>query len=285
MTKPAKTSSAAARRKGARRIAEIPRDVLRALNEGRDETITLVEWLAIDQAELFSHVLPELGFGREPTAAMVAHARSLAGEGVTVRVREAGARLHALLAGEPSRRREQRFEAFACHGSDMVRGVAAYAIGADPGLDLEQRLARSRRFAADRATSVRECAWDSFRPWIALELPRALALLVPWVRARDPNLRRCAIEATRPRGVWTRHLEALKRDPAPGLVLLDPCRSDPSDYVRRAVANWLNDASKSRPAWVQRVGARWSRASKTPETAWIVARALRTLRRSESLPE
>ena len=56
------------------------------------------------------------------------------------------------------------------------------------------------------------------------------------------------------------------------------------DYVRRAVANWLNDASKSRPAWVRRVGADWSRASKTRETAWIVARALRTLRREDARP-
>jgi len=267
-------------RKGARRIADIPRAVLHSLNEGREETITLVEWLAIDQATLFSHVLPPLGFQREQSAAMIAHARSLSGEGVTVRMKQAGEKLHAILVAEPSRRREQLFEGLATHHSDMIRGLAAYALGADPGLDLQDRLGRARRFAADRCSSVRECAWDSFRPWLAQELPRGIALLVSWVRARDPNLRRCAIEATRPRGVWTTHLEALKSDPEPGLALLDPCKSDPSEYVRRAVANWMNDASKSQPAWVKQVSARWTRLSATPETAWIVKHATRTVRKT-----
>ena len=84
--------------------------------------------------------------------------------------------------------------------------------------------------------SVRECAWDSFRPWLARDLERARRLL-------------------------------------------DPVRSDPSDYVRRSVGNWLNDASKSRPEWVRSLAAEWRRASKTAETAWIVRHALRTLRK------
>jgi 3-methyladenine DNA glycosylase AlkC len=93
-------------------------------------------------------------------------------------------------------------------------------------------------------------------------------------------VRRCAVESSRPRGVWTRHLEPLKADPAPGLPLLEPCRADPSDYVRRAVANWLNDASKSRPEWVAALAKRWTRESRCEETAWIVRRATRTLRKA-----
>ncbi len=267
------------RRRGARRISDIPREVRRALDEGREETITLIEWLAIDAAKLLSHVLPQLGFKREQSSALVAHAQAIAAEGVTVRVKRVGAMVHQMLAAEPSRRREELFERLATHRSDMVRAYAAYSLLADATLDLEDRLGRARRFAADRSMSVRECAWDSFRPWIADELPRAIDLLIPWVRHRNPDLRRCATEATRPRGVWTHHLEALKLDPTPGLPLLEPCRSDPSDYVRRSVANWLNDASKTHPDWVRRICARWLRDSPTPETAWITKRAMRTLRR------
>ena len=107
--------------------------------------------------------------------------------------------------------------------------------------------------------------------------PPAIRLLGPWVRDPDAGVRRCAIEATRPRGVWTTHVEALKRDPEPARPLLEPVRSDPSLYVRNAVGNWLNDASKSRADWVRALCRRWSNESRTPETAYVVRRALRTL--------
>ena len=141
---------------------------------------------------------------------------------------------------------------------------------ADKELSLVDRLEAARPFAADRSVAVRECAWDSFRPYIAADLIKGIGLLKSWVRDPDPNIRRCAVEATRPRGVWTAHIEELKQEPEPGLPLLEPLRSDPSDYVRRSVANWLNDASKSRPDWVRAVCARWTRESETSQTAWIV---------------
>ncbi len=99
------------------------------------------------------------------------------------------------------------------------------------------------------------------------------------MRDPDPNIRRCATEATRPRGVWSAHIEALKQSPELGLGILEPVRSDPSRYVQRSVANWLNDASKSRPDWVREVCQRWTEESPTTETAWTVNHALRTLRK------
>jgi 3-methyladenine DNA glycosylase AlkC len=159
----------------------------------------------------------------------------------------------------------------------MPRTWAAYARAAEPGIDLVARLAAMRPFAADRHMSVRECAWEALRAPIAAELDRALALLSDWVVDPDARVRRCAVEATRPRGVWTFHLERLKADPSPGLVLLEPVRADASDYVRRSVANWLNDASKTRPEWVLAVAERWLRKSPGGETQWIVRHALRTL--------
>jgi 3-methyladenine DNA glycosylase AlkC len=149
---------------------------------------------------------------------------------------------------------------------------------ADGRLPLERRLALARRFAADPHMAVRECAWDSFRPHLARDLARGLRLLRAWVADGDANVRRCAVEATRPRGVWTEHLQPLKEDPEPGLPLLEPLKSDESDYVRKAVGNWLNDASKTRPDWTRSVCRRWARESRTPETRAILRRALRTLR-------
>ena len=264
------------RRRGASRMADIPPDVLAGLNEGRLETVTLVEWLAIDMAELLGNVAAAVGLEDEREA-LVEQARALAGQGVTRRLRGIGQALHGALAGHPSG--AQVLGALATHPSDMVRAWAAFVVAADETLDLAERLERMRPFAADGSMAVRECAWDAFRPYVAAELDRGLELLREWVADDDENIRRCAIEGPRPRGVWTAHIEALKRDPARGLPLLEPVRSDPSLYVRRAVGNWLNDASKSDPGWTESVCARWLAESPTAETRWIVNHALRTLRK------
>ena len=267
------------RRKGAIRISDIPPDVLRALNEGREESITLVEWLAIDMPTLLRSILPGVGLA-DASEELGQVADVLADEGVTKRVKGIGEALFMATRDHP--RRSEIFEAVASRESDMVRAWAAFMVTADKEPDLADRLEAARRFAADRSVAVRECAWDSFRPYVAADLYQGLQLLESWVRDPDPNIRRCAIEATRPRGVWTAHIEALKQDPGPGLALLEPVRSDPSRYVQRSAANWLNDASKSRPDWVRAVCARWSRQSQTNETAWTVNHALRTLREQET---
>ena len=90
---PAPAPAVGVRRKGARRIAEIPRAVLRALNEGREETITLVEWLAIDDAKLLASVLPDAGFTAAQTRVAVEHADEVADLGIQERVKRIGAQL------------------------------------------------------------------------------------------------------------------------------------------------------------------------------------------------
>jgi 3-methyladenine DNA glycosylase AlkC len=49
--------------------------------------------------------------------------------------------------------------------------------------------------------------------------------------------------------------------------------------VQTAVANWMNDASKSAPEWAAAVTGRWLVESPTVETRWIVNRGMRTLRK------
>lgn len=266
------------RRTGAVRRSEIPPEVLAALNAGETETVNLVEWLAVDAGALLHNVAGPVGLDVRHPALSSVIAR-LGNEGVLRRLELVGAAVRQALQDHP--RRAEVFEALATHPSDIARSWACYAIKADGDLDLAERLDRARRFAADGNMSVREVAWGSCRPYVIAELDRALSLFEPWVRDEDANIRRCAVEGTRPRGVWCAHIRALKEDPVPGLRLLEPVRSDPSRYVQNAVANWLNDASKSHPDWVREVCARWSAASGGKETAYIVRRGLRTLRKQE----
>lgn len=104
-----------------------------------------------------------------------------------------------------------------------------------------------------------------------------IPLLAQWAESENPNVRRFASEALRPRGVWCSHIEELKEHPEKYLPVLEKLKSDPSKYVQDSVGNWLNDASKSCPDFVTSVCERWSKESVTKETRYIVKRALRTI--------
>jgi 3-methyladenine DNA glycosylase AlkC len=250
------------KRKGASRRSDVSADVLRQLNAGTLETATLSESLVIDFGKLLKAVVPGLS---------VASLKSVnPADGVTKRMAAAGRALATECGAES-------FDRFASHPSDTVRGWAAYQLAATNGLTQPQRLDRMRPLADDPHFGVREWAWIALRDAVAADVPAAIAHLTPWVRDASANIRRFASEITRPRGVWCAHLTQLKVEPELGLPLLDPLRSDESKYVRDSVANWLNDAGKSQPKWVQSVCKRWTKESQTKETQYVVARAMRNL--------
>jgi hypothetical protein len=65
-----------------------------------------------------------------------------------------------------------------------------------------------------------------------------------------------------------------KADPTLAAAILEP-RADPSAYVRKSVANHLNDIAKDRPDWLLNRLAGWQKGD--PRTVWIIRHALRTL--------
>ena len=269
MTEPTK-------RKGARCINDIPPETLEQLNAGKLETANLVEWLAVDRYRLLQQVLPKLGLRGlvKPTLGQ------LAKPGELKQTQIAPAIAAALLpAVKSTANREEIIEKLSAHPSDLVRSWAAYLIGLDEELKLAQKLILIRRFAADSHFGVREEAWFAVRASIDAELGVAIKLLAKWAKDKNENVRRFASESTRPRGVWCKHIEALKVHPELGLPILEPLRSDPSKYVRDSVANWINDASKTRPDWAKEVCVRWREMSQTKETEYIVNKALRTIQK------
>lgn len=266
------------KRKGAPRINDIPPDVLVLLNAGKIETANLVEWLALDREQLLKTVLPKLGLR---TAVKPALDRIAQLDRTTHFAPAIAAVLIAVMEDQSDR--AEAFEKLASHPSDVVRSWAAYIVGLDDGLNLQQKLAAIRRFAADKHFGVREEAWFAVRASIDRELDQAIKLLAKWSKDKDENVRRFASESTRPRGVWCKHIDALKLHPELGVAILESLHSDPSKYVRDSVANWLNDASKTRPDWVKEVCAAWLKRSSSKETAYIVNKAMRTIQKTKSL--
>jgi len=263
-------------RKGAVRISAIPPDVLQALNAGQVETVNLVEFLAIDLAQLAGHVAISFGLDAQherlqDTLAMLPAFKPMQRHGHIARA------LYDMTAQHPQR--DTVAHALATHPSDMARSWAAYWLTCTDQ-SLPQKLEAVRRFAADPHFGVREMAWSAVRNDVIADLDTALHLLRPWCCDADANLRRFACELTRPRGVWCAQIEALKAEPWRAQALLESLRADESRYVQNSVANWLNDASKSQSAWVAELCERWGVESPVAATHYIVRRALRTLNKT-----
>ena len=115
----------------------------------------------------------------------------------------------------------------------------------------------------------------AIRPFLAADTARALATMARWARNENEHVRRLASEGARPRLPWAARVPALKADPTLAAPILETLKADPSLYVRKSVANHLNDIAKDRPDWLLLRLAEWPQDD--PRTAWIVRHALRTL--------
>lgn len=132
--------------------------------------------------------------------------------------------------------------------------------------DVSMRLQRelTRRFTAE----------FSIRAYLERYPERTLATLAEWAADPDPHVRRLVSEGTRPRLPWAQHLRAFQKDPRPVLELLELLKDDPELYVRRSVANNLNDIGKDHPDLLVETCRLWSRGAGEGRR-WIVKHALR----------
>jgi len=114
------------------------------------------------------------------------------------------------------------------------------------------------------------------RPFIVRDQERMMAQMLAWSRHPNEHVRRLSSEGCRPRLPWAIALPALQADPSPILPILENLKSDEVEYVRRCVANNLNDIAKDNPQVTLEVARRWQ-ALGTPEIDAIITHALRTL--------
>ena len=133
-----------------------------------------------------------------------------------------------------------------------------------------------RALQALHALTQRHTAEWAIRPFIENHPELAFATLARWTTDPSAHVRRRVSEGSRPRLPWGLQLKGLIRDPSPTLPLLRALQDDPSEYVRRSVANHLNDIAKDHPQLI----VQWLHEqlpSATPPRRALLKHACRTL--------
>lgn len=134
----------------------------------------------------------------------------------------------------------------------------------DIAMDFQREL--TRRFTSEFCV----------RAFIGADPERAMARMALWAKDPDEHVRRLATEGCRPRLPWAGRLPAFQKDPSPVLAILESLRDDESLYVRKSVANNLNDIGKDHPEILLATAKSWARGAPAGRM-WIIRRALRTL--------
>ena len=130
--------------------------------------------------------------------------------------------------------------------------------------------------AMEYITQFTSCEF-AIRPFLLKYQEKVMEQMLQWSLHENLKVRRFSSEGCRPRLPWAMAIPALKRNPAPILPILENLKNDTSEFVRRSVANNLNDIAKDKPDIVLELVKRWKGQSK--ETDWIVKHGCRTLLR------
>ncbi|MET9565145.1 DNA alkylation repair protein [Streptomyces tauricus] len=117
----------------------------------------------------------------------------------------------------------------------------------------------------------------AIRTLLRHDLDRALATVVGgWTGSADADVRRLACEGTRPYLPWSVRVPQILARPGVTVPVLDALYRDGSEYVRRSVANHLNDLSRDHPELVVATARRWL-DQPDATTQRLVRHGLRTL--------
>lgn len=125
----------------------------------------------------------------------------------------------------------------------------------------------------------RHTAEYAIRAFLDVYLNESMELLSGWSHDANFHVRRLVSEGTRPRLPWAKRIGVLRGDPACNLALLEPLLDDPAPYVRKSVANHLNDLTKD----YKEVVVDWLRDHRAlggNYYPWIVRHSLRSLIKS-----
>lgn len=122
----------------------------------------------------------------------------------------------------------------------------------------------------------RNTAEFAVRPLIEKYPDEVLKIFRKWANDKSFHVRRLTSEGLRPRLPWAGRLTVFKDEPERVIEILELLRKDESDFVRKSVANHLNDILKDNRAAGMKVLKRWSK-EKHPATNKIIKHAMRNL--------
>lgn len=156
-------------------------------------------------------------------------------------------------------------------GMETFRYLPHVFFVADHGLDhfeaaMTTQYELTKRFTAE----------FSIRAYLDRYPDATLARLHEWTSDDNVHVRRLVSEGSRPRLPWAPRLRRFQEDPTPVIDLLELLKDDPEEYVRRSVANNLNDIAKDHPDLVVAIAQRWSEGA-GPDRDRLVRHGLRTL--------
>ena len=118
----------------------------------------------------------------------------------------------------------------------------------------------------------------AIRPFIREHPKETFEQFDIWIGSDDEDLRRLVSEGSRPRLPWGGFIPEFVEDPTPTIALLDRLVDDPSLYVRKSVANHLNDIAKDHPELAIETARRWLDGDPDSERRhWIVGHGMRSL--------
>jgi 3-methyladenine DNA glycosylase AlkC len=115
----------------------------------------------------------------------------------------------------------------------------------------------------------------AIRTFLKLDLNKTLTNMYKWSEDDNVQVRRLSSEGSRPRLPWSFKIDEIIQHPELTKPILENLNSDNELYVRKSVANHLNDQTKDSPDYVTQLVKSWDRTH--PHTAWIVKRGCRSL--------
>lgn len=116
----------------------------------------------------------------------------------------------------------------------------------------------------------------AIREMIQARPERALEIATAWTQHDNEHVRRLASEGTRAYLPWAKRVRWLLEHPSATVDILLAGYQDSSEYVRRSIANHLNDLSRLSPEVTLEVADRWGQHP-NQDTAWVLRHGLRTL--------